>query len=469
MDPKTMNIEQVEARLAEIRTQLDGDCDVAAIEKEIDALEARKAELRNDAAKKAELRSRVASGDTGTTTETRSEEQPKVYGPDSAEYRSAWLKSMATFRGQDGTEFRLFGEMNNEERTAFTFTTANTGSVVPTVVLNRIVELVESMSPLYDDATKSGMTQGFGVPRHATIAQGDAAATDEGAANDDEQDTFNLLSLTGVEIKKHVKITRKMQWQSIDAFEDWLVQHISKRIAVAKETRILAQLNDTTPGIASGNKIVRTYTDAAVAEAMAMVKGSGSIRWYANRKTIFSGLNQIKDKNGRPLFLESTVTDDPSIKGRIYGAPVKEDENIPDNVAYVGIPSSILANDFENLFIGRDTDMTTFVTTIGGYSLFDAGLENPLSFVKITFTADPVIAIPSTATVEADSTVQIPIIALSPAGSTVTWSSGTTAKGTVDSNGVVTGKAAGTTVITASITVGETTVSDTCTVTVTST
>ena len=60
------------------------------------------------------------------------------------------------------------------------------------------------------------------------------------------------------------------------------------------------------------------------------------------------------------------------------------------------------------------------------------------------------------------------MIAVSPAGSTITWSSVTTAKGTVDSNGVVTGKASGSTVITASITVGETTVSDTCTVTVTS-
>ena len=135
---------------------------------------------------------------------------------------------------------------------------------------------------------------------------------------------------------------------------------------------------------------------------------------------------------------------------------------------FVGVPRSILANDFEALFIGRDTDVTTFVTTIGGYSLFDAGLENPLAFVKITFTANPVIAIANTATVEVDGTVQIPVIAVNPAGSTITWTSGTVAKGTVDSNGVVTGKAAGSTVITASITAGETTVSDTCTVTVTS-
>lgn len=463
-----MTIEQIEARLAEIRKAIEtaNADEIEALSKEVDQLVEERDRIRAAEAAKKELRSKVATGAAGSAP-TPVATQATEKGADSEEYRRAWLKNMATF-SEDGATYRLFGDLNKEEREAFTFTTANTGSVVPTVVLNRIVELVQSMAPMYEDATKSGMTQGFSVPRHTAITQGDAAATSEGVANDDETDTFNVLTLTGVEIKKHVKVTRKMQWQSIAAFEDWLVAHISKRIAVAKETRILAQLNDTTPGIASGNKIARTYTDAAVREALALITEQGSKVWYANSKTIYNGLAGIKDNNGRPLFLESTVSDDPKVRGRIYGGIVKEDANIPDNVVYVGVPRSILANDFEALFIGRQTDMTTFVTTIGGYSLFDAGLENPTAFVKITFTAEPVIAIPATATVEVDGTVQIPVIAVSPAGSTITWSSGTTAKGTVDSNGVVTGKASGSTVITASITVGETTVSDTCTVTVTS-
>lgn len=464
-----MTIEQIEARLAEIRKQIESASaeEIEKLSVEVDTLaEERKKVLAAEAARK-ELRSRVASGAEGTAP---APVIPKAvqHGADSEEYRRAWLKNMAVFRAQDGSETRLLGDLTAEEREAFTFTTANTTSVVPTVVMNRIIELVKSMAPMYEDATKSGMTQGFSVPRHAAISQGDAAATSEGVANDDEIDIFSTLTLTGVEIKKHVKITRKMQWQSISAFEDWLVQHISKRIAVAKETRILAQLNDTTPGIAAANKIARTYTDNAVREALALIAEDGTKVWYANSKTIYNGLAGIKDNNGRPLFLESTVTDDPKIKGRIYGGLVKEDSNIPDNVVFVGVPASILANDFEALFIGRQTDMTTFVTTIGGYSLFDAGLENPLAFVKITFSADLVIAIPSAATVAAGSTVQIPVIAVSPAGSTITWTSGTTAKGTVDSNGVVTGVASGTTVITASVTAGETTVTDTCTVTVTS-
>jgi len=34
----------------------------------------------------------------------------------------------------------------------------------------------------------------------------------------------------------------------------------------------------------------------------------------------------------------------------------------------------------------RNIDPKSFETIIAGYSLFDAGLENPLAFVKATFT-----------------------------------------------------------------------------------
>lgn len=464
-----MTIEQIEARLAEIAKLIETASaeEIETLSHEVDGLVAERDALRAAEEARGAVRSRVASGAAGSTP-TPVIEKKAGKGADSEEYRRAWLKNMAVFKQQDGTEQRLLGDLTAEERAAFTFTTQNTASVVPTVTLNRIVELVQSMSPMYDDATKSGMTQGFAVPRHTAIAQGDATVTDEGAANDDEQDTFNLLTLTGVEIKKHINITRQMQWQSVDAFEDWLVQHISARIAVAKEGRVISQLDNTTYGIDAGNKIARTYTDAAVREILAKIKEVGTKVWYANTATIYNGLAGIKDGNGRPLFINSTTEDDPLVAGRIYGGIVKTDENIPDNVVYVGVPRSILANDFEALFIARDTDAKTFVTTIGGYSLFDAGLENPLAFVKASFTGDPVVAIASTATVKAGEKVQIPVLALNPAGTTITWTSGTAAKGTVDATGTVTGVAAGTTVITASVTVGGTTYTDTCTVTVTS-
>lgn len=69
-------------------------------------------------------------------------------------------------------------------------------------------------------------------------------------------------------------------------------------------------------------------------------------------------------------------------------------------------------------------------------------------------------------TVADESTVQL-TAKTTPAGQSVTWSSAATGTATVDSNGLVTGKDTGNTIITASMTYGGVTVTDTCTVVVT--
>jgi HK97 family phage major capsid protein len=324
-----------------------------------------------------ELQNNVAQGAEGELMED------KIYNVSSIEYRNAWLKNMAVDKATG--EFKL-GKLTEEEQNAYTMTTGNSGALVPTEIQNRIIELVDSMAPMYDDATQSSMDKGFGVPRHKAINAGDAAKTAEGAANADEEDEFDLLSLDGVEIKKHINITRKMSFTSIDAFEDWIVKHLAERIAVAKEARIRERLDDNTVGIDAGNVLTaQTYEDATIRSIFAKIKGMGAKAIYANNATIWNGLFGIKDGQGNNLFIPD-ATGDPVVQGRIYGALVKQDENIADNVAYIGVPSKILANDFIKLEVAEDVSASSFVKTIGGLSIFDAGLENPLSFVKVTFT-----------------------------------------------------------------------------------
>jgi HK97 family phage major capsid protein len=387
MEFKDMTVEELEARRAQIGVDAEAEgADLDALTEELRGIKAELEARKAAADKKAEIRNAVANGAgevIGKVTEEKREMEEIKYNAQSPEYRTAWLKNIAQRDGQ-----MIFGDLTETEQRAFTFTTANTGAVVPTETMNRIIELVESMAPMYDDATKTGMTKGFGVPRHKTIAAGDAAATDEGVANADEEDTFDLLALDGVEIKKHVEITRKMQWQSIDAFEAWLTDHIAKRIAVAKEAQIRVRLDAVATGIAAANVLTaQTYTEGTIRAILAKIKQSGTKVWYANTNTIWNGLAGIQDGNDRPLFVPSTTDSDPTTQGRIYGGSVKVDENLADNVVYVGVPASILANDFEALFMNNAIDPKTFKTIIAGYSLFDAGLENPLAFVKATFTA----------------------------------------------------------------------------------
>ena len=362
-NPETRTADELE-QLAEERTAIDEEL----------------AERRAEAAR-AQLRRDTVAGTVGTNVlATQPAAEQRDLGADSPEYRKAWLKKMGV---RDGVA--LFGELTEVENRAYTHTTANTGAVVPTEVMNRIVELVESTYPMYNDATKSAMVSGFQIPRHTAIAAGDAAATNEGAANSDEQDTFDYLPLAGVEIKKHIVISRKMKWQSISAFEDWIVKHIAERIGVAKETRILSALGDATYGIAAANVATGVEaTDANIRAKLALIKGQGRKVIYANAYTIWNIFAGINDGAGNKAFIPSPMAD-PVTQGVLYGCEVKLDDNLSDKVMYAGIPSKILANNFEDLFINRAIDPKTFEEIIAGYSLFDAGLENPLSFVKVTF------------------------------------------------------------------------------------
>lgn len=375
--------DELNAVVEELRThQNDADFDVALGNGLLDAVEARKAELARAAESRAAFANRVANGQIGTpmSRQPGAETKPEQRGADSEEYRRAFLKNIAIREG-----ISMFGEMSTEERSAFTFTTANSGNVVPSVMLNRIIELVDSEAPMYADAQRSSLTQGFSIPRHRAIVAGDAATTNEAVANDDEEDTFDLLNLAGEEIKKHLVISRKMQWKSLDAFGAWVEQHIADRISVAKENLILARLDNATYGIAAANVLANVApTDAGIRGAMGQIHGNGRIVCYANNYTIWNILAGIDDGAGHKAFIPSPMSD-PVTQGVMYGATVKRDGNLTNKVAYIGIPARILANNYEELFINHAIDPKTFADIIGGYSLFDAGLEDPLAFVKVTF------------------------------------------------------------------------------------
>ena len=397
-------LSQIEAEVRGLQNDDAGMARLRELQTEVDTLEARRGELDVEVRAletQIERMETIESARSGrvdlTPIEQRSNEMENMTVEQvraSAEYRSAWLRSIAV----DAEGNHIFGELNEAEQRAFTFMTTNTTAVVPVETQNRIVDRLRHEAPMLDDATISAITNGFAIPVRTAIAAGDAAVVGQAAANEDEQDTFVLITMTGVDIKKHAVMTRRMQFQSIDAFEDWLVEDISKRITVAKEKVIIARLDGTAPAtgesvnanvkidagnVMSGNTV--TYSDAVIRSIMAKIDEPGQVVVYANRYTIFNGLAGIEDGAGHKAFI-MTPQDDPTIKGVIYGAVVKEDVNLANNVAYFGVRGAVKANNFAPLEVTPAIEPKTANRIFTGSEIFDAGLENPKAFVKATFT-----------------------------------------------------------------------------------
>lgn len=376
-----MTMEQIESRVAEIQSKIDNATaeEISAFTEEMQKLNERKTQLKDIAEKRSQLKANVQAFGvqvkTPFTVATSSEERLDA---SSKEYRNAWVKRIA----RDADNRPIFGEMTDTEKRAFTFTTENTGVVVPTEIINRIVDLTDNDSPLYDDAMKSNFKNGFIIPRLTEITAGDAKVVNEGEANDDEQDEFDSLEITSVEIKKHIVLTRKMEFQSIDAFLDWLVNHLASRIRVAKENYILTQLGQTSTGIATTNTLqASALTDAEIRKAMSMLRGSGERVLYANQGFIWNTLAGLEDSSGNKLFIPSPRVD-PVVEGSVYGTIVKRDSNIPDNTMYIGYPKKLDFNEFIPFDITPQIESKTLNRIFVGYSLCGAGLEDPLAFVK---------------------------------------------------------------------------------------
>lgn len=318
----------------------------------------------------------------------------------SAAETRGFLKNLATSAGVRLVEGNDLNDVERaaltamEQRTAFTVTTGNTSSVVPVELQSEIISLIDNSTALFSDVTRDTIPGQYEIVRHKSITKGDAAKTAEGAApTDEEQNVFDRITLTGDEIKKTVKLSRKMMVQSLESFRTYINREVSARCGVAGDKIVLAKLVDSTLGMAAGNKInvakAGTLTKADVMKALSLLKTYGNpaakgVRIYANQSTIWNQIAAIEDATKRSYFIDER-DDDPTVKGRIFGSIVKLEDNLEDGVIMLGYPDLFRSNLFDGPVVEAVTlPDGSWNTAINGYMLYDGGLAVPESFVQLT-------------------------------------------------------------------------------------
>lgn len=323
---------------------------------------------------------------------------------DVTDYRAAetrgFLKRLASQMGVRLTEGNELTDAERsalahiEQRASYTVTTANTDEVVPVELKNEIIALIDNSTAIFSDVTRDTMRNQYELIRHKSIDKGDAAKTDEGVApTDDEENTFDRITLTGDEIKKRVTLSRKMMIQSIDSFRNYITREVSARCGVAANGIVLARLVDGTLGMASDNKIscatAGTLAKADFLKSFGLLKTFGNptpkgARVYANQQTIWNHIAAVEDANKRAYFVNEK-DEDPTVEGRIFGSIVKREEGLADGVIMIGYPDLFRGNLFDGPTVEavKLTD-GSWNTAIDGYMLYDGGLAVPEGFVQLT-------------------------------------------------------------------------------------
>ena len=374
MDFENMTMEDIEKRMEEIRTELEGENpDIDALTEEVRKLKERKKELEDTAEKRRKLKDDVEASGT-TVRKFADPEEKRKYGASSKEYRNAFLKNL------------LGMEMNKEERAAFVHTTANTGNVLPTTMLNQIWDLVSKQHSIMGDITIYRTGTILEVVKHTAIAQGAAKTVAENTANDDEQNTFVKVTLSGKDFSKSVDISYAMQSMSMDAFEQYLVNEISASMGDAMAADVIAQIGtDMTGNNKVNSAAANTVTFKELATLFGMLKRVGAVNVYATRATIYNYLVGMVDTTGRPIFQPSAQAGQ---EGVVLGATIKVEDAVADNVILIGDPKKLVYNMVQDIMIESDKDIKKHVTTYSGYARGEGSLIDPDAFAQLTVTGE---------------------------------------------------------------------------------
>ena len=367
-----MRIEEILARLAAINNELEtatGEA-LTALESEARSLTEELNGLRGEAQRRQQLRASVAAGlGNGTVIERQGEGAgTPTYTLESEEYRSAFLKHL---RGEDLTA---------TEQRAFTFLTTNTSAPLPTVMQNRIIDLIGEAHPIVADVETLRSGSAISIPVAKTITA-DAGKTAEGEDANDLQITFENVDLSGDDYTADVEMSYKMAHMAIPAFENFLIGKIAERLGAKLAAGIVAKIKEK---MNAANKVQTGINYANICAGFGELKRVGAVVVYGTRKAIYNKLVGMVDSNKQPIF-QKAITE--GAAGHLLGAIIKIEDAIGDNELLIGDPKKYLQNEVVPVLIEPDKDLKKHKYIYSGYTCQEGDLTDDKAFALVAEAA----------------------------------------------------------------------------------
>ena len=299
MEFTSMTVEELEARLAQLPDEIEKDgADLDALDAEFKGITAELEARKAAAAKKAEIRTAVATGAGSVIAEAPQTpiptEERKMYKIDSIEYRDAWTKKI------------IGRELNEEERAALT----SAGAVIPTMTVNAVWDKLTGPADLIGKVDVSQFPTYVRFPKATTknAATGQAV----GAPITESSDVIGYVDLIPNEYVKLLTVGADIDHMAVSAVHDWIVNNLveSIRAEINKDIVVGTGTNELKGILASvtadSTAIPATVTKASLLKIMGALGSNyqGGAVWimtpamfYENVMTI-TALNDYIINNG---------------------------------------------------------------------------------------------------------------------------------------------------------------------------
>lgn len=314
-----MRLKEIEERLAAIKNELTTRAaelkeeEITALENEVTALQEERAAIKAAAEKRSALLARIAAGESVGDGEGDGSGQQRVlrnfkgaagegdnddkYG--SMEYRKAFMKYVC--RGE---------ALPKEYRADAVSKSTDVGAVIPTTVLNQIVEKLESTGMILALVTRTAYKGGVAIP--VSTVKPTATWVAEGKGSDKQKSTATkdgMITFAYHKLRCAVAVSLEVDTMAISAFEAMLINNIVEAMTKALEQAIISGDGNGKPkGIlnetpAEGQKLTSlkpAYADLIAAEAALPQAYENGAVWCMSKNT-FMQYYGLTDSNGQPI------------------------------------------------------------------------------------------------------------------------------------------------------------------------
>lgn len=383
MNIDEMKLEQVNERLAALEIEVREATDVELVENaatEKAELLARKAELETLEQRKAtvaELNAGTVAPKILEINNTEERKMEKTFGIETPEYRTLWLKNQ-------------MGALTDVEKREGEIILSQVSGAMPTITANRIAEKLTQDAPLLAEIDLVNVPGGFTMAVEGT--NNAAAIHTENSLLAGAADTVTSITLGGYEIIKFVSLSATVRAMTVDAFENFIVSQLSKKVARKISSYILYGTGSSQP---KGIDYARTWSDGSTAvdwdaaaptyaelcEQVSYLGGgyANNAKWLVNHTTFWNGIQAIRDDGKAPIVTNSNGT------FYVLGFPVLFDDQVNVGDLFFGDYNALILGNLQNgiqIAISTESGFAYNRVDYRGVALFDCDIKVPEAVVK---------------------------------------------------------------------------------------
>ena len=218
----------------------------------------------------------------------------------SVEYRTAFMNNV--MRGAAMPKFQ-----NTDQNTL----TTDVGTVIPEVLVSKIIAKAETVGQIYAKVTKTHYKGGVTIPTQNVKPVASWVA--EGQGSNKQKTTTGSITFTWHKLRCAISMSLETETMTLDIFESTFVAQVSEAMIKAIEEAIFNGNGTSQPkgilketpeagkalSVANGSKI--DYEFLLKCEAAVDEEYDNGAEWYMSKKTFYEDVLSITDQAGQPI------------------------------------------------------------------------------------------------------------------------------------------------------------------------